>query len=298
MKTPSPHSTISRRRLSALLAGFVFSFALAVPVHSFAAEKFERVVERVFVPAGDRRVELSVQSGDILFTAARTDSITVVTKMSVRAASEEGANAAFDRLKLDFSDEPDRVALNISTESSFPGSGFLSWIMGKRSQTPSVSVEVVLPENRLAVARSGSGDIKLRGVYQSLSAKSGSGDISGDDVVGSLEVAVGSGDIFFSGAFSAFSAAAGSGDIKIVSSASPVNNSSAASGSGDLVLQLPPDSNFSLEASSKSGSVSSDFVLTNPSTSSNQHLAGSVGSNGPSISLRSGSGDIRVHSLK
>lgn len=158
----------------------------------------------------------------------------------------------------------------------------------------SISYEVSVPEATDLTARSGSGDVAVRGVGRdaslstgsgsitaadiggALSATTGSGDLNVDRVRGQLRMKSGSGSIRATGAGEAVSADTGSGDVRVeVAGTGEVSASSASgdvavtgargalrarSASGDLTVEGTPTASWEMR------SASGDVLLTLPGT--------------------------------
>jgi DUF4097 and DUF4098 domain-containing protein YvlB len=126
-------------------------------------------------------------------------------------------------------------------------------------------------------AKSVSGDVRLSQVRGHIDAESVSGNVTlSESNPTGLKVSTVSGKIQFDGKLDA----SGRYDLK--------------SHSGAITLNLPADSKFALQASTFSGSIKSDFEIKVNGMSEKKTLNGVVGAGGPTIELRSFSGDILI----
>lgn len=163
----------------------------------------------------------------------------------------------------------------------------------------------------------GSGDLRLRDIISShLSLRSGSGDVVAEDISGAFTAETGSGDLRLEekgegdvhvrtgsgrievrGMKGALWAESGSGDADI----SGVNTGSwqVRTGSGNVDLSLPSEAAFDLEATTRSGSVTTDHAVSmtvqGDLRKSEHTIRGKVAGGGPQLSVHTGSGDIRIH---
>src|ERR1022692_260812 len=197
----------------------------------------------------------------------------------------------------------------------------------------SVDYEITVPENTAVRAHTGSGDQDVQGLKGNVDLESGSGDMklarltgdlhfqtgsgnvtghelagpvrakagSGDIIVdetgaGDVEIRTGSGNVTAKGVNGGFHAEAGSGDIH--GQGSPRNLWSVRTGSGNVTLQVPSEAAFDVDISSSSGSVTLGHPVTTTVQGrvqeSRKSVVGKVRGGGPTISVHTGSGDVRV----
>lgn len=144
--------------------------------------------------------------------------------------------------------------------------------------------------------QTGSGNVRGRQLSGPARIKAGSGDIEVEEVgAGDIDIRTGSGNITVSGVNGGFSAEAGSGDIR--GNGTPKSLWNIRTGSGNVDLRVPSEVGFNVDISSNSGTV----VVEHPVTTTVQgrlqerkSVVGKVLNGGPTISVHTGSGDIRV----
>ena len=102
----------------------------------------------------------------------------------------------------------------------------------------------------------------------------GSGDVEVDDLAGSLEVTTGSGAIRVSG--------------------NPTADWHLDTGSGMVRMQVPESANFALAAHTSSGSIETADTIAIRGDRSPHDLRGQVGKGGPTVELKTGSGNIEI----
>ena len=144
--------------------------------------------------------------------------------------------------------------------------------------------------------QTGSGNVRGRELSGPARIKAGSGDIEVEEVgAGDVDVRTGSGNITVSGVNGGFRAEAGSGDIH--ANGSPKSLWSIRTGSGNVDLRVPSDAGFDVDISSSSGTVSVDHPVTTTvqgRVQERKSVVGKVRNGGPTISVHTGSGDIRL----
>jgi hypothetical protein len=148
---------------------------------------------------------------------------------------------------------------------------------------------------RFLTAGSGSGSVRAHGVHGPASLESGSGDLELEDAgPGDVKAKTGSGTIRIRDFNGGFNARTGSGDIEATGHLQ--GGGSIMTGSGSVRLHLAPDSRFTLEAATGSGDIHVQMpglVATN-SESSRHHVTTAVNGGGPALEIRTGSGDIEI----
>jgi hypothetical protein len=104
----------------------------------------------------------------------------------------------------------------------------------------------------------------------------------------------GSGEISISGVAGALRIRTGSGDIRVQGEQKGPWLMEA--GSGAIDIRLPPEAGFELDAQTGSGGVFTDrpITLRGRIDGRSRDLSGRVGAGGPALTLRTGSGRIRI----
>src|SRR6266850_773665 len=141
----------------------------------------------------------------------------------------------------------------------------------------SVDYEITVPENTTVRTHSGSGNQSVEGLK------------------GTVDLEAGSGNITVSGVNGGFRAEAGSGDIR--GNGTPKNLWNIRTGSGNVDLRVPSEAGFDVDISSNSGTVVVDHPVTTTvqgRVQERKSVVGKVRNGGPTISVHTGSGDIRL----
>jgi len=139
----------------------------------------------------------------------------------------------------------------------------------------------------------GSGNIQATGLEGGFKAETGSGNISIEGTgEGDAKAETGSGNIDVKGVKGGLQAETGSGEIKAAGTPSSAWKLETGSGSIQLSLGNAP---MNLDASTGSGSITSDHPMTLEVSSDGHRMRGQLNGGGPVVRVETGSGDIRIH---
>lgn len=175
----------------------------------------------------------------------------------------------------------------------------------------SIDYEIEAPAGTVLTANSGSGDIVDEGVGQNAKLQTGSGDIRATSLEGpfmlktgsgnitaqqtgqgDVVAETGSGDIELKDIHGTFHGQTGSGNIK--ASGKPSGAWTLHTGSGNIELWTG-DAPLTLEASTGSGSVTTEHEMMMQGTIDHHHIHGTLNGGGPVLRAQTGSGDIQIH---
>lgn len=140
----------------------------------------------------------------------------------------------------------------------------------------------------------GSGDVDARNVSAGeIWIDTGSGDVEGEQLTATeLGVDTGSGDVVLSGVEAPeIMVDTGSGEVAL--GLLGARDLSVDTGSGDVTLTLPADWQGEVELDTASGDIHSDFRMT-VEEMDEDYVRGRIGSGGGSLTVDTGSGDIRL----
>ena len=195
-------------------------------------------------------------------------------------------------------------------------------------QNISISYDITVPEQTRVTAKTGSGSVDIGSVRGAVVASAGSGSL---DIGGgaSLDAHTGSGSIRAVGIAGPTTAKSGSGTIRIDLTGKGDVDASAASGgvtvtgvdgglrvtsssgsvsvtgrpsrpwtirssSGSVIVRLPADAAFDLDAHASSGRVDSAHPVTMTGRIDKGRIQGQVRGGGPLVEIRSSSGGVRI----
>lgn len=160
------------------------------------------------------------------------------------------------------------------------------------ARSGSGSIEIQRAGGRLD-AKTGSGSITAEGVSGPITARSGSGSIelvqTGE---GDVDVQSGSGSIRISGVRGGLRAQASSGSIRVEGEL--MGDWRLDGNSGRIVVDLPDDAGFELDARARSGGIELDHPVTVSGRISKNELRGTVRGGGHLLQIDSGSGSVRI----
>lgn len=140
-----------------------------------------------------------------------------------------------------------------------------------------------------------SGDITLRGIGEGIKATAVSGSVSISDSKGRIEVGTTSDSITLTNLESTeIVAKTTSGDVHFTGKFHGDGHYEFESFSGEVVLVLPPDSNFTLSAKTHNGSVNTEFPLQLTRNIGGSQMNGTVGKGGADVRASSFSGSVRI----
>ncbi len=197
----------------------------------------------------------------------------------------------------------------------------------------SVSYEITVPAETSLRSRTGSGDVTIDGLHGSGDLQSGSGDLKLSNLIGDIRLQTGSGDVKARGIAGAVRGGTGSGDVLIEESGKGDIDLNAGSGnitvrgmnggfrgetgsgdievegtqtssweiragSGNVRVRLPQNAAFDADINTSSGTIDMnkplEMTVQGRVQSPQKSIHGKVHGGGPTLSIRTGSGDITV----
>lgn len=301
-------------RLTPVLAATLFTLT---PVLAVAQPlTFERTLTVGAAPS----LEASAGSGNVTVRGGTGSTIVVKGTVEVRKGWSAPSNAADlarqlvanppiaqtgDAVKVGhIADEATRQAVSVSYDISVP----VATMVAANSGSGNVTVSGV---NNTVKANSGSGNVEVSSVGGDLDARTGSGNVSVKDArkaanlstgsgnivanltgQGDVKASTGSGDIKVTGVVGLLSANTGSGSIGV--QGKPTGDWKLSAASGNVHVEVPADQGFTLDASTSSGSLDINAPLTVQGRIDRRRVQGTVRGGGPTLRLSTASGDIAV----
>jgi hypothetical protein len=156
----------------------------------------------------------------------------------------------------------------------------------------SISYRITVPQNATVRSRTGSGSQEIVGLDGPVEAGTGSGRIRIADVKASVAASTGSGSILIENISGGLRARTGSGSI--TADGDPKDRWDLDTGSGSVRLRVPQQAAFDVSAHTGSGSVTIDHPITVTGRLRRNELSGRVRGGGVALSIRTGSGSIRI----
>jgi len=140
-----------------------------------------------------------------------------------------------------------------------------------RRKNISIRYELVVPARTRLRVDVGAGSISAHGLTGGLTARTGAGNIVVHDMCGDIAVETGAGDVQLIGVSGRLSARVGSGSIDVAGT--PTAAWRLHSGAGDVMLRLPADTGFELDASTGIGAIATSHRSWRAATSTTAQCA-------------------------
>lgn len=146
--------------------------------------------------------------------------------------------------------------------------------------------------------QTGSGNVRAREISGSVRGGAGSGDIEVEETgSGEIDLHTGSGNLVIRGMNGALRAQAGSGDI--TAEGTQTGAWEIRTGSGNVHVRLPNNAAFDADITTSSGTIEVnspiEMTVQGRVQESRKQIRGKVRGGGPTLSVRTGSGDIQIH---
>ncbi|MDH7493652.1 MAG: DUF4097 family beta strand repeat-containing protein [Candidatus Saccharicenans sp.] len=312
------------KRSKGLKLSLVLMLGLLLILPLLAREKYEEKFERTEKLTRDGMVMVSHVSGDLKFLVWKEEKVKIEAVKYATGSTEAKAKENADKVTIEVKAEPGLVRIETKYPESrrwFGGDSNVSvdytiWIPEQASiDSKSVSGDVRVEKTGGAVRVSTvSGSVTVMGGKKTVSAKAVSGDIEVIGTEGDCELSSVSGDIRVSQVKGSVEAEVVSGSVKLqniqearrVSAKSisgtveyrgqvlPDGSYRFSSHSGEVRLFLPEDSSFDLEATSFSGTVTTDFPVQVMGKLSGKTIQGRVGKGGAEVSAKAFSGSVEI----
>jgi hypothetical protein len=277
--------------------------------------------QRTLTIDGPVQLDVRTGAGAITIEAGPAADVHVVGHVQVRrqlGRSASDADALIQRLQ----DQPP-----IEVSGNRVRVGHVSDRAYRRNVT--ISYHITVPEESSVASQTGSGKQEVSGISGPVSVRAGSGNLTLTNLAGPVEATTGSGSVQAERIGGAFKARAGSGSVSLVQTGPgdvEVTTGSGSidlrgvdgglqaragsgrikaqgvqrtdwelrTGSGSVRVSLPGGAGFELDAAAGSGRVHTDHPVTLEGTLRRNQLNGQVREGGPTLRVRTGSGNIRI----
>jgi len=269
-----------------------FARVIAAQSESSNAISFDRTLS----VGGEVQLIVSTGSGNIHLTRGSGNQIQIHGQIHVsREGSEEQARQIAANPPIEQSGNAIRVGqqheqhwrgISIDYQIEAPA----GTLLGANTGSGDIVDEGVGQNAKL---ETGSGDIKATGLQGPFEVKTGSGNITADQTgPGDVKAETGSGNIEIKDIHGSFRGETGSGDIKATGTPSAPWTLETGSGNVEIWAGNAP---LTLDASTGSGSVTTDHEMMVQGSLDHHHIKGNLNGGGPLVRAQTGSGDIRVH---
>lgn len=325
-------TSLRRAPVLAFFLAAAVSLAAAGPVTAQAEGSFERTLKvtgpvdleirsgsgsiRVTPgPADSVRISARIRSGRFWFSGNAADRIREIERNppieqsgnSIRVGYETD-RSLFRNISISYDvTVPSRTTVDARTGSGAVDVGDLEGAVEAHSGSGSIAIgrvagPVVATTGSGAIdvcgaqgleARAGSGSIKATGIAGAVTAHSGSGAVRVDHVGrGDLDVSSSSGHVTVTGIDGAARISSSSGGVDV--EGRPSGPWDIRSSSGSVVLRVPKDAPFELDARASSGGIDVSHPVTVSGRLDRRHVQGQVRGGGPRVAVRTSSGGIRI----
>jgi len=312
------------RRSTGIKLSLILITGLLLILPLVAGETYQEKFARTENLTRDGLVIINNVSGDIRVMVWKEEKVKIEAVKLARASSEAKAKENADKVTIEVTAEPGLVRIETRYPESrrwFGGGDNVSvdytlWIPDRASiESRSVSGDVQVEKAGGAVKVSAvSGNVSIVGGVRTISAKAVSGNVSLTGAEGDCAINSVSGDIHVSRVRGSVEAEVVSGSVKLleISEAQKVSAKSISgtveyrgqvlpggvyrlsSHSGEVRLFLPADSSFDLEASSFSGTVTTDFPVQVIGKLNGKTIQGRVGKGGADVLAKAFSGSVEI----
>ena len=269
--------TVRLAALALLSTGLMGCDGIEVTAQSRAQGMFERTL----TVNGPVDLNIRTGSGDIQIRVGESSRVQLVGRISARDRMGQDAAERVRQIEAAPPIQQNGNLISVGETRNDP-----------RYENVSISYELTVPAQTQITARTGSGNQTIGSVRGAVRAQTGSGDIFIEGTGGNLDAQTGSGNIRVSSVSGTVQVQTGSGDVDVRQIVKA--DVQAQTGSGDVVLGLPADAAFTLEARTGSGSIESVHPLTIQGSVRRNHLYGTVRGGGNSVRITTGSGSIRI----
>jgi len=292
--------------------------AMFVCIPAFASTP-QGTFDKTFQVSGSVNLEVQTHSGDIIVRSGPAGSVSIRGKIFVSdhwlAGNRHAEVAEIEQnpplrqdgnsIHIDYVNARD---VSVDYEITVPADTTVRAHTGSGDQTiegvhGNADLESGSGDMRLTQltgeirVQTGSGNVKAREIAGPVRGGAGSGDIEVEETTaGDIDLHTGSGNITVRGIQGAFHAEAGSGDI--TAEGAQTGGWDVRTGSGNVHVRLPANAAFDADISTSSGTLDIGAPITmtvqGRVQETRKHIAGKVRGGGPSLSLRTGSGDIHI----
>jgi DUF4097 and DUF4098 domain-containing protein YvlB len=291
---------------------------ILVTLPALARDSYQGSFERTLQVGDSASIEVLTHSGDVTIRTGSSGVIQISGKIHVEdhwindrkdqvseienhpPIRQDGSNVKIDYVS--------GHGISVSYDVTLPANTSV------RTETGSGNVTVDGLQRGIET-RSGSGDLRLDNISGTIRAKTGSGNITGHKLAGPLNLEASSGDLRIEETGSAdVSVQTGSGNIEIrgiqggarVTAGSgnvevegrPTSNWAVSTGSGNAEVRISDQAGYELEVSTGSGNITTDEPITTTVQgriqSPSRSIRGQVRGGGPTVSVHTGSGDVRI----
>jgi DUF4097 and DUF4098 domain-containing protein YvlB len=244
---------------------------------------------RVVVHASDASVEISRGSSGQVYAQVITNNLRIPNDLRV-SDSQNGDDVEINVHSphtvfnwFGSSHRSIRVILHVPAQSS----------LDVQTGDGDISADSVSGEFRLD---SGDGNLAAHQLSGRIRLHTGDGNMDATGLDGSLDADTGDGHLNVDGRFDGLSLKSGDGSIvvSVAQGSHPSSSWDVTTGDGSITIRLPATFAATLDAHTGDGHISLDFPIEVAGSLSGSNIHGQMNGGGPTITLRSGDGNIHV----
>ncbi|MCL4523282.1 MAG: DUF4097 domain-containing protein [Acidobacteria bacterium] len=192
--------------------------------------------EKTLTVDGPVHFELSTGSGDIEIVSGPAGQVHIRGEFRVQTFLFGGTQRRMEDLRANPPIEQHGNIINVGRDK-------------QRLRNITINYRITVPQETLLRARSGSGDVLVRGLHGPITVGTGSGNVTVENIGDEVEATTGSGDVRATDVAGPLEATTGSGDMQLTSIRGAIRTRT---GSGNVIISRPGDR---AQASTGSGDV-------------------------------------------
>jgi len=268
-------------------------------------EKVEEVVTQTFKTGKAPKLLVEMHNGAIELDASAEGEIQVRITKVARGQTAEAAREALKRLQIKMSHDGNKVTITATQDRD-----------KARQTSVGASAELKVPAGAVLELKTGNGAVRVKGGTGALRVQTANGAIRITDHRSPQRLSTRNGAIVVTGATGKLELDTANGPVdiqadKAVVSAKTTNGGMKFSGTlgegkhalqtknGTILLTLPADFRFKLDAKTSNGTVRSGFPIERTGSKSRTLLAGTVGADpAATITLQTSNGGIDIRQKK
>jgi RNA polymerase sigma factor (sigma-70 family) len=254
-------------------------------------EKAEETVSKTFKTGSAPRLVVQLHNGGIRLEASAEREVSITVTKEARASTEEAAKAALKQIDVKMNQEGDKITLTASADEA--RSKDVSLGASAAIKTPAGAILELKTDNGGVTISGGTGEVRVQtsngGVHvtdhrgaQQLKTRNGGISVSGG--AGKLELETSNGPVEIQAEKALVTATTRNGAMKFEGSLAEGGKHSLHTTNGPILLTLPADARFRIDAKTSHGTIKSGFEVERTGEKSKTRLTGSVGQN-PSTTL-------------
>ena len=244
--------------------------------------KATETVSDSFTASAQTTVIVETFNGKINVQAGSSDQVAVTVTKTGSGTNQANAEADLKNVEVKMTQAGDTVSIiaRRTDQKPFSNSG--------------AEIEVTVPENAILDITTSNGKITSTGVRGDLKLTTSNGDLTVKGGHGAQSLTTSNGSVQVEAQSAQVNAQTSNGSITFTGSLAEGRQAFETS-NGSVEISLPGDSQFSIDAHTSNGKISTEFLVTFSGSSQDNELKGTVGQNpAMSISVSTSNGSIKL----